>query len=139
MSNASDPFVRMIELMAKTLGYALNKLIGLKQSAPENSYNYINDYLQSELKFNLTHFLNTNNELITDYLSKKSFNTSHSETLAKILFELTDTIDDENEKINLLIKSKLILNWVSSKDKTYSLEREKLITLINSILNNDYN
>ena len=57
MSEVPDHFMRMLELMARALGAALNKLIGLKQYTPEDSYNFMKQYLQSELNFDLDSLL----------------------------------------------------------------------------------
>jgi hypothetical protein len=112
------------------LGAALNKLIGLKQYTPEDSYNFTKQYLQSELNFDLNSFLKMDNDLIVSYLTNKSFNTTHIETLSRILYELAETIEEETEQQNLYTKSKLLINWVSRTDKTYSVEREKIVKKI---------
>jgi hypothetical protein len=135
MGGVQDHFMRMLELMARALGSALNKLIGLKQISPEDSYQFVKHHLQSELNFDLDHFLKMNDDELITYLTAKSFNTNHIETLSKILFELADTFQSKEEQDKLFIKSEILLNWVSATDKTYSIEREKIIEKIHQKIN----
>ena len=135
MSEVPDHFMRMLELMARALGAALNKLIGLKQYTPEDSYNFMKQYLQSELNFDLDSLLKTDNDLIITYLTSKSFHISHIETISKILFELAETMPDKTEQHNLYVKSKVLIDWVSETEKTYSVEREKFIDKIHQKIN----
>ena len=123
----SDHFMRMLALMAIALG----KLIGLKQAGNiEGAIEYINEILQDELKINLKHLLKLNEVETLDLLQKKSYHTAEIEAFSKILIELVDTVADKDEKLNLLNKSYYLINWVISNDKTYSIERKKILAQI---------
>ncbi len=133
MSEVADWFMLILERMARALGLALNKLFNLKQEGKLDEANqYISQYLQSEFDLNLTSFMDVENDEIITYLINKKFHSSHLETLAKIFTEYAETINDDEQQLNLYNKSEIIFNYINTIDKTFSLERQSYIKKINN-------
>ena len=135
MSEVADWFMLILERMARALGYALNKLIGLKQSVGiEASNEFIVHYLQTEFDLSITELLKIENNKFVEYLKTKHIHQSHLEIFSKILYETSETLTNKDEERNLLLKSQTILNYLNQTDKIYSIERQKFLTTLTNTI-----
>ena len=134
MSNIEDQFMRLLELMARALGAYLNKLIGLKQISPEQARLFSNECLKGELNLSVKALSEIDNKALIELLSEKKYNNNHIELLAQFIFETADIVEDKNESQLLYHKAKFLLEYVSERDKTFSVERNKQLKKIDKIL-----
>ena len=134
MSSIEDGFMRLLELMARVLGAYLNKLIGLKQISPEQARLYANECLQTELNLSVKDLSEISNETFVKQLIDKKYNSNHLELLTKFIYETAEIVEDSEEAKRLFNKAKFLLMYISEKDKTLSIERNKQLKRIDEIL-----
>ena len=138
MASYTDPFMRMIELMAKALGIALNKLISLKQEGKINeAIEATHHYLQTELNTTINKLSKIENEELIAFLKTKKIHQQHLENFAKLLTEYAEISHSENEKQKLYQQANYLLNYINEQDKTFSVERQNFINRINFILKSE--
>jgi len=131
MSEVQDWFMLMLERMARALGLALSKLIGLKQeNRLEEANEFIAQYLQSDFDLKISELLDVENEELVTYLQSNKFHNSHLETLAKILTEYAETLKNIEEQKNAYLKAEYLFHYLSTNDKTFSVDRQFYINKI---------
>ncbi len=138
MSNISDHFMKSLELMARALGSALNKLIGIKQYNMEDAYRFGCEYFKEETNIDFGQILVLTNDELISFFNGKSFTARHYELLATFLFELSETVELKEDELNILLKSKFLFAHTNSLDKAFSIERQNKIKIIEIKLTSNF-
>lgn len=132
-----DYLMNEIEKIGMVLQAILNRLTGKGGNSAitlESSFEASSELLISEADFDLSGFLAMDETASIDYLSRfKGLNTTNLEHLAEILFQLGKSEKSEKKSF-FLVKAIQLFELSESIDKTYSIERERKITEIKSIL-----
>ena len=134
-----DYLLREIEKIGLILSSIRQKFLGKKDNLAINLEKHVNEakgMLLQEINFDLDKFLLLNNEELNIYLSKfEGFNMDNIEHLAEFISQLGFVDKSESSK-EYLEKALQLYELCNLKSKTYSLEREKKISMIRNALQN---
>lgn len=129
MASYTDPFMRMIELMGKLLGSALNNLLKLKgEGRIIDAIESTRLCFENELHIDFEKLMSMQNEELIDYLKTKNIHQQHLENFAKLLIEYAEITNNNNLK--LYEKAQYLLNYINQQDKTFSIERQNYLNKI---------
>ncbi len=126
-----DYILREIEKIGTIIQYIRQKLFGGNTAQTNNSEISVDDITQvvkNELNFDIQKLDSLNDDELEKYLLNfKGFNTENIENLANLLYYVADNKDIEDKK-PYFRKSLRLYEFVNKKTKTFSLQRENIIS-----------
>lgn len=135
-----DYLKKQIDQLGKVLGKILADLVGLKnQGKASEGIEIATQTLENELDLDIEELIAIPTDKLTDTLIKKySLKTEHFDSLADILFELSEglNLQDKNKKAGYLYEKSLALyEYLNRTGTVYSFDRYFKIEKIKNLLN----
>ena len=129
-----DFILREIEKIGKLLLFLIDKFIPAKTiQEQQRTEKLINSELLEHYGNDLEYILSVEEKDFDTILTKNSgFNFNNIELLADLLFTLANNQQSINKKY--LLKALELYEYINTKSKTFSFERDHKITTIKSIL-----
>lgn len=135
-----DYLLREIEKIGLLIRAIINKLLGTVSDGNitvDVAFSEAKALLLEEASFNLDLFLDMQDADAKEYLSSfKGLNVENMEMLAELLFVAQSSSQEPTFRKGTLEKALQILLLCRKTDKTFSMEREAMISKIEKTLNN---
>lgn len=123
--------ISYIKRKSQNLSTAIESIYGFKMSGDSDKALKLTSETFSELLgFDLGNILEINTADFMELFKSQIFSFSFLELLAKFILntsEIYSSINRPEEALNLSTKGILLLKYIASEDKTFSLEREETI------------
>ncbi|HOP04482.1 MAG TPA: hypothetical protein PL017_03250 [Tenuifilaceae bacterium] len=133
-----DYLLREIEKMGLLIRAIINKLLGTGEGSAvstEVSFSEAKTLLNEEVNFNMDLFLEMNDADAKGYLATfEGLNVNNKEMLAELLFIAQSNSQKPAVRKGMLEKTLQILLLCRETDKTFSMEREAMISKVEEAL-----
>ncbi len=130
-----DYLLKYIEKLSRVIA----ALLGLKESGKTEEIIRIADETYSEaITVSIQEILEMNDSDFSELIEKNTLNISHLEKLCELSIIVVDTLYETgnyDDMKKLAGKTLLLYRKLSEKDKTFSFERETIITDLENIIN----
>lgn len=131
-----DYILRQIDILSRIIGKILADLLGVKNKGEIIEIDSIIEVLKSELDLDLNQIFELNDEdLFTFLVEERKFTLDNLEKMAEIFFVVgSDMLKRDNNSCHKYLKKSLtLLEYINSRDSTYSLGRIKKIEKLKTL------
>lgn len=122
------------------LGRVIAAMLALrKANQPESSLQLADEVYKELLSISVSDLLDMSEDSFHEAMKKENYNASYIESLAQITHEAAKAYsirEDKENEIKAYKKSLQLYQLLNAKDKTFSFEREEIISSLNEIINN---
>ena len=130
-----DYLLKYIEKLSRVIA----ALLGLKESGKtEEIIRIANETYSEAITVSIQEILEMNDSDFSELIEKNTLNISHLEKLCELSIIVVDTLYETgnyDDMKKLAGKTLLLYRKLSEKDKTFSFERETIITDLENIIN----
>lgn len=129
-----DYLLKYLEKLSRVLA----AMIGLREKGlPEDAFRLADETYKELLVLDLKAISDYSVTDFSEVINKMSFTPAEIEALAKITVETANCYASEGDSLEMRIfseKALLLYNLLNEKDKTFSFEREKIISELTRII-----